>query len=196
MANDDFARGLVPLNTNGKGTVNSHYYHASTITDIAVGMTVALTNGRVSRAPATGIAPILGVALGFAKNKGASNELAPWLDVSGLTSDDWYVQVADDPDQEFYVQEDTGGTALTGTAGGAYTAGLIYQTASIDTVSGMAKLELDASTAAVGTGQALHILRLHDYVNSDGTQNAVGDYAKWVVTIAAHQKRGGPTEIS
>ena len=37
MANDDFARGFVPLNTNGKGTVDSHYYLATTVTDISIG---------------------------------------------------------------------------------------------------------------------------------------------------------------
>ena len=196
MANDDFARGLIPLNTNGKGTVNSHYYQASTITDIAIGMLVAMTQGRVSRAPVAGMAPVIGVALGFARGKGPSNELAPWLDVSGLTSDDWYVQVADDPEQEFFIQEDTGGTALTGTAAGEYSATMVFQTTSIDTVSGLLRAELDASSAAADTAGKLHILRLHDYVNSDGTQNAVGDYAKWVVTILHHQKRGGTVLIS
>ena len=196
MANDDFARGLVPLNTNGKGTVNAHYYQASTVTDIAIGMLVALTQGRVSRAAVSGMDPDIGVALGFSQGKGGVHELNPWLDVSAMTTDDWFVLVADDPDQEFYIQEDTGGTALTGTAGGQYTGNLLYQTTSIDTVSGLARLELDASSAVADTGQALHILRLHDYVNSDGTQNAVGDYAKWVVTIAHHQKRGGSPQAS
>ena len=188
MANDDFARGLVPLNTNGHGTVNSHYYQASTVTDIAIGMLVVLTQGRVSRAAVSGLAPAIGVALGFARGKGVSNELDPWLDVSDLSSDDWYVQVADDPSQEFFIQEDTGGTALTGTAAGQYTIDLLYQTTSIDAVSGIARLEIDATTALAGTGAPIHILRLHDYVNSDGTQNAVGDYAKWVVAISNHQK--------
>lgn len=188
MANDDFARGLVPLNTNGNGTVQGHLYQASTVTDIAIGMLVVLTNGRVSRGAGTGLAPQLGVAGGFQRAKGASNELAPWLDVSGLTSDDWYVFVWDDPSQEFYIQEDTGGTALTATAPGAYTAAVVFQATSIDTNSGIARVELDASTALPGTDHTLHILRLHDYVNGDGTQNAVGDYAKWVVQIAHHQK--------
>ena len=187
MANDDFARGFVPLNTNGHGTVNSHYYLATTATDLAIGMPVRLLNGRVQRAAVTGMASVIGVAIGFSKNKGGSNELAPWLDVSGLSSDDWYVQVADDPSQEFYIQEDTGGAALAGTAGGYFISGL-YQTTSIDTVSGVARLELDASTALASTSGIARILRLHDCVNSDGTQNAVGDYAKWVVQIAHHQK--------
>ena len=196
MANDDFARGLVPLNVNGKGTVNGHYYQASTITDIGIGMLVVLTQGRVARAAVTGMNPVIGVAGGFARGKGVSNELAPWLDVSGLTSDDWYVFVYDDPDQEFFIQEDTGGTALTGTAGGQYSGNGLFQTTSIDTVSGLTRLELDASSAVADTGQLLHILRLHDEVQGDGTQNAVGDYAKWVVRILHHQKRGGTVLVS
>ena len=193
MANDDFARGLVPLNTNGGRTVNSHYYLATTITDISIGMSVRLVDGRVQRAVVTGMVPCIGVALGFSRNKGASNELDPWLDVSDLSSDDWYVQVADDPSQEFFIQEDTGGTALTATAGSYFIMGL-FQTTSIETVSGITRLELDASTALANTSGHLQILRLHDYVNSDGTQNAVGDYAKWVVRIGHHQKAAGAIE--
>ena len=193
MANDDFARGLIPLNTNGHGTVNNHYYLATTVTDIAIGMPLRLVDGRVQRSLSTGMVPTIGVAIGFSKNRGGSNELAPWLDVSGLTSDDWYVQVADDPDQEFFIQEDTGGTALTGTAP-SYFVQMLMQTTSIDTVSGITRGEIDASTALANTSGLLQILRLHDYVNSDGTQNAVGDYAKWVVRLGHHAKAAGAIE--
>ena len=195
MANDDFARGFVPLNTNGHGTVNTHYYRASTATDLAIGMPVRMVTGLATRAAVTGMASVLGVVLGFSKDKGASNELKPWLDVSDLSSDDWYVQVADDPTQEFYIQEDTGGTALTGTAPGYFISG-IYQTTSIDTVSGVARLELDASTVVITTSGIARILRLHDYVNSDGTQNAVGDYAKWVVVFGFHQKSSVAMDVA
>ena len=188
MANDDFARGFVPLNTGGKGTVEGHLYQASTVTDLAIGMMVQLSNGRVSRAAVTGLTPVLGVAGGFQKAKaGAPNELAPWLDVSGLTSDDWYVFVWDDPSQEFYIQEDTGGTALTATAPYC-TIGGLYQASSISTDSGITRLEIDASTAVATTGQPIQILRLHNNINTDGTDNALGDYAKWVVKFAWHQK--------
>ncbi len=194
MANDDFARGLIPLNTQGHGTVIGHSYLATTATDIAVGMPVRLVDGRVQRAAVTGMAGVLGVAGGFTKARsGIPNELAPWLDVSGLTSDDWYVFVYDDPSQEFYIQEDTGGTALTGTAGSYFING-VYQTTSIDTTSGVARLELDASTALANTSGVFQILRLHDNINSDGTINAVGDYAKWVVRIGHHQKAAGAIE--
>ena len=193
MANDDFARGLIPLNTNGGRTVNNHYYLATTITDIAIGMPLRLVDGRVERSASTGMVPTIGVAIGFSKNKGASNELAPWLDVSGLTSDDWYVQVADDPGQEFFIQEDTGGTALTATAP-SYFIQMVMQTTSIDTVSGVTRGELDASTALATTSGLLQILRLHDYVNTDGTQNALGNYAKWVVRLGHHAKAGGAIE--
>ena len=195
MANDDFARGFIPLNTNGKGTVNNHYYLATTATDIAIGMPLRLLSGRVQRAAVTGMASVIGVALGFSRNKGVSNELDPWLDVSDLTSDDWYVQVADDPDQEFFIQEDTGGTALTATAPYYFISGL-YQTTSIDTVTGVARLELDASTALANTSGVVRILRLHDYVNTDGTQNAVGDYAKWVVMFGFHQKSSVAMDVA
>ena len=194
MANDDFARGLVPLNTNGGRTVNAHYYLATTATDLAIGMPVTLVTGRATRAAVTGAVPCLGAIIGFSKNKGGSNELKPWLKVSDLSSDDWYVQVADDPDQEFYIQEDTGGTALTATAPQLTISG-VYQTTSIDTISGVARLEIDASTAVLTTAQTFKILRLHDVVNTDGTQNALGDYAKWVVMFMHHQKSGGQGDV-
>ena len=196
MANDDFARGLIPLNTNGHGTVNNHYYRVTTATDLAIGMPVTLAVGFVQRAAVTGMVPCIGAIMGFSFNRGGSNEIRPWLRVSDITAGggDWYAQVADDPAQEFFIQEDTGGTALTATAPQLTISGL-YQTTSIDAISGVARLEIDASTAVLTTGQVFKILRLHDLVNSDGTQNALGDYAKWVVMFAHHQKRGGNIDV-
>lgn len=201
MANDSVPRGLYPLNFNIQ---QAHVYRVATGADIFLYMPVAIgATGYVARAEiTTQNTVILGVAVGFAGTKKsglATND--PFLDASDLTpptpssdTGDRYVLVADDPNQEFLVQEDTGGTALAIADIGA-SADLLYRGASGDVTngnvdSGWANLELDASTIAATTGGAVTVLRLHDAVNTDGTENAVGDYAKWVVRITHHQKTG------
>ena len=199
MANDNFARGFVPLNWN---PAQAHYYRVSTASDIFIGQPVAIaSDGYVAGVVTAANVVVLGVAMGFAgtlKRGLATND--PFLDVSDLTpptpsSDvgDRYVLVADDPTQSFYIQEDTGGTALALLDAGA-AVDLVFRGAggvvngNVD--SGLVGLELDASTVAAGTGGVCTLLRLHDVINSDGSENAVGDYAKWVVRFTHHQKVG------
>ena len=62
-----------------------------------------------------------------------------------------------------------------------------------DTDSGWANIELDASAIVAGTGASMRVLGLADTVNTDGTNNAVGDYAKWIVQVGHHQRAGGDT---
>ena len=193
MANDDFARGLIPLNSILPG-VNAHYYRASTSEDIFIGNVIAVgADGFARLGSNSAVTPLLGVALGFAgpQKSGLATD-DPYLDASDLTTlasnlrtGDRYVLVADDPNQEFFIQEDTGGTALA----------ILDQFAAIDLVnrttvgnvtSGFANAEIDASSVVTTTAAILQILRLHDNVNNDGTNNAVGDYAKWVVKILHH----------
>lgn len=201
MANDNVPRGLFPLNFN----VNQgHYYLVSTAADIFLGMPVSQgATGYVTAATiTTDNQVLLGVAMGFAgtlKRGLATND--PFLDVSDLTpptpssdTGDRYVLVADDPNQEFLVQEDTGGTALTLADIGA-SANLVFRGAVESTVTGnadtgWATLELDASDIAVDTGGTVTVLRLYDTVNADGTENAVGDFAKWIVRLTHHKKTG------
>ena len=201
MANDNYPRGLVPLNFD----INqAHYYRVATATDIFLGMPVSLASTGFVGGAATGGAGgvvVLGVAIGFAgtlKRGTATND--PFLDVSDLappspTSDtgDRWVLVADNPTQEFYIQEDSGGTALAIADIGA-SASLVFRgqgnTVDGNVDTGWANLELDASTIAAATDGVLTVLGLHDAVNSDGTENSVGDFAKWVVRITNHQKVG------
>lgn len=199
MANDDFARGLVPINFNPKA--NAHYYRASSASDIFIGQPVLMNaSGYVGAASNAAIQPtIIGVAIGFAgpQKRGLATD-DPYLDASdlttlaaGLETGDRYVLVADDPQQQFIIQEDTGATALALADQGA-AIDLIYRTAadSGNTTSGIARLEIDASTVVTTTAAVLQILQLADLVNNDGTNNAVGDYAKWVVKFVTHQLGG------
>lgn len=210
MANDNDPRGLIPLESYG-GNPRGHYYRVSTgvganVADIFRGSPVMLDNdGYVKAASATLAIPILGVAWSFAgtlKRGLATND--PFLDSSDLappdpssdTGDRW-VYVVDDPNAEFLVQEDTGGSALALTnAGNA--CDLIYRGATAiavngNTNTGWANLELDRSGAVTTTAAPVVILRLFDTINTDGTENAVGNFGKWVVRILHHQRRGGDT---
>ena len=206
MANDNDPRGLLPANL-GQGNVQSHYYrvHTGGSTDFYLGCPVTLTAaGYVQVASPTLMVAMLGVALGFAGvlKRGLATP-DPFLDVSDLippspasdTGDRW-ILVADDPNQEFIVQEDTGGTALALADVGA-ACDLIYRGPTAIAVngnadSGWANLELDDSGVVTTTAAPVVILGLHDVVNTDGTENAVGDYGKWVVTILHHQNKGAP----
>ena len=200
MANDDFARGFVPLNSIIPG-VNAHYYRASTASDIFIGQPIqGNASGFFGVTSNAAIQPtIIGVAVGFAgpQKAGLATD-DPFLDASDLTTlaanlrtGDRWILVADDPQQQFFIQEDTGGTALALADVGA-AIDLIYRTFadSGNTTSGIARLEIDASTVVTTTAAVVHILGLHDNINNDGTDNAVGDYAKWRVKFLHHGLAG------
>ena len=203
MANDNYARGLVPVNL-GQGNLSAHYYRVSTAADIYLGQPVNLPAAGyvIGAGVATANAVVLGVALGFAGTlKRSIATPDPFLDVSDLTppvpssdTGDRFILVADDPNQEYYIQEDTGGTALALADVGA-SVDMLYRgadgsavTGNVDT--GWVTAELDASTIAATTAGMFTLLRLHDGIENDGTNTAVGDYAKWVVRITHHQKTG------
>ena len=209
MANDNSPRGLQPVNL-GQGANAVGYYRVNTgaTTDMYVGCPVTLlASGYVAVASPTLMVPILGIAVGFAgplKRGLAIPQGAAFLDVSQLIppspaseTGDRYVLVAHDPQQLFLIQEDTGGTALALADVGAW-CDMIYRGATAisvtgDTDSGWANIELDASSIVAGTGASMRVLALADTVNTDGTNNAVGDYAKWIVQVGHHQRAGGDT---
>ena len=203
MANDDFARGLVPLRWP---SVPANLYRVGTAADLFLGMPVELaTSGYIGPIAVTsaGAVQSIGVVVGFAgtlKRGLATND--PFLDVSDLTppdpssdTGDRWALVADDPDQEFVVQADTGGTMAGLADAGQAIAGL-YRATSGNVNTGWANLELDASTNVAGNSGAFQLLRLHDAINSDGTENTGGaNYAKWVVRLLNHQKRSGVNPV-
>src|SRR3990167_9631127 len=122
MANDNLARGLFPANWPNTPV---HYYRVQTNNDIFLGQPVDLdSTGYVTNAISVGSAGIvqaIGVAVGFAgPNRSGLATDDPYLDASdlttlaaGLATGDRYVAVADDPQQLFIVQGDTGGTLMT-----------------------------------------------------------------------------------
>lgn len=89
------------------------------------------------------------------------------------------INVADDPNLVFEIQEVSGGTALT-----ANDAGLNadFVVADASTVTGLSGVELDNSTEAATNTLDLLIV---GFVNREG--NAIGEHAKWYVRLNKHQ---------
>lgn len=200
MANDDLisARGgLLPIQFPF-GNFKKKYYKLTTgaaAANVFIGTPVDLdANGQATYAVATGTANaiILGSVVGFADTSLASipsamANLANGAYLPGNT--DAYVLVADDPNQEFLLQEDTGGSALTA-ANVGNNVGWKYRSSSGNTTTGYATAELQRATASTSTGGSLILTGLYRNINSDGTDNAAGNYAKWIVKITQH--RYGP----
>ena len=197
MANDDNPRGLIPLDYPMSSV---HAYRITTGGDVFIGQAVdAVAAGYISAITMTGLQPTIGVVVGFLGPFGAglaTND--PFLDVSditpptgGLSSGDRYALVLDDPQQQYLIQEDTGGTALT-LAEVWSNFDLVFRgpTGTVtngNTDTGWANLELDASAIVQTSAGFAQVIRLHESVNSDGTRNAVGDFAKWVVRLSQHR---------
>lgn len=195
MANDDQINargGLIPIQ-QPYGAVKYGVYRlgtADTATPVFRGMPVDLdANGFVVPIAAAQNTYLVGSIMGWAdaSKAGIPSSTTSLTQGANLPANtDAWVFVADDPNQEFLIQEDTGGSALTaGNIG--HTADFIYRAGSGNTTTGWAYAELDRSTAAASTGGVLSILGLYDHMNSDGTQNAYGNYSKLRVKIARHR---------
>ena len=195
MANKDTPLGLVPVrHSNGapyNGAVNPYYLPADYAVAAFVGMPVVITgesndteyknNGpgtlpEINKATAAGGNYLSGSIVGFDI---LDNDLEKMYNPA---STERIAYVADDPDLVFEVQEDSGGTVLDATDVGL-NVDLVY-THSGDTVTGKSGAELDRST--VNTTNTLQ-LKIRNLVNR--VDNALGDSAKWEVTINLHTQR-------
>lgn len=193
MANDDSiaARGgLIPVQFPF-GQYKKNLYRLTTSATAAVffGQPMDLdANGRVVPAGmAANSNTILGAVVGFldTNKAGLPSAMTSLSQGSYLPANtDAYVIVSDDPDQEYYIQEDTGGSALAeGNIGN--TALITYRTSSGSTTTGWCTAEFDRSTVGTATGNNLVLIGLQDYMNSDGTNNSWGNYAKLRVRLVA-----------
>lgn len=200
MANDE--RNLVGLRPLDQpyGNIRIGYYRANTARNIFKYQPVMLNNsGQVQ--VGTLIADcsgILGTVVGFVDaNKAA---LPPSMDslsdAAFLTNgNNAYVAVADDPNQLFTLEEDTGGTLIGSANSAGQTVSFTYLGTTGDTVTGIANAVLDRSTLAAGTGGVFTIVEPYDIINSDGTLNTpTGNFCKWVVRISTHQN--GPMALA
>lgn len=194
MANENRPTGLSPVNMitgapyNGQARLytilaantNAFAIGDPVVTDTAGGDTDG--NPAVTLAAATG--PLRGVIVGIADQKGAMakvGNLDQTIRPSGAKTTNWYVMVVDDPNIVFEVQEIGTGTPLTAAEIGL-NSNLVVGTNN-GFVSGWT---LDNATEAVGVGLQVRILGL-----AQRSDNAIGQYAKWLVKINNHELVAG-----
>ena len=179
MANVSFPKGLFPIKPT-RGTVQVNYYRANTGTAIYLHQPVVLgDDGKVAVATCGSANAILGSAEAFLDTSlGAPKEANPYL-ASGTEA---YVAVADDVNQLFMLEEDTGGTVLALTNVGNL-ADFTYQATTGNTTTGLSTAVLDRSGVQTSSGQ---FIILSPVYSADG-DNDFGNYCKWIVRINNHQ---------
>lgn len=198
MANDDQIRargGLLPVGFPF-GNFKKTYYRLTTASAVAdsvfIGMPVDLdSNGRVTTAVALAASGtvLLGSIVGFLDSNHEALPVAMETTQAGPFlpgAADAFVLVADDPNQIFVLQEDTGGAVLTASNVGN-SATMTYRSTSGDTTTGYATIELDRSSAGTGTGGNILIQSVALNMNSDGTRNAPGNFGRYEVRIINHR---------
>lgn len=200
MANDDQVSvmgGLRPV-AQPYGNIKRSYYKLTTSSlAVYVGQPMDLdTNGQATAATqgTAGTSYMVGPVIGFSRDSRGQMGLpdAMSLITQGAYlpgNTDAYVCIADDPNQVFIIQEADSGTALTtaniGNIGGW---GYTTRATSGSNVTGSSWAELIPHM--VGTDSnlgTLQIIGLADNMNSDGSFNSLGDYAKWRVRIRLHR---------
>ena len=193
MANANRPTGLSPVGSilgapfNGRVSLYSiaaAYATALYIGDPVISSGTSDTSGRAGIALAAATGPIRGVIVGIGKDP---NFLAnPGnLDINyrpaAAQSDVWYALVCDDPNTVFEVQEIGTGTPLTAAAVGLNT-NLVLGTGN-GFVSGWL---LDNATELDTVTLQCRILGLAQRID-----NAIGQYAKWLVKINNHELAAG-----
>ena len=194
MANANTPAGLTPLKNSPFVEIpkNSYYIPASYATALFIGDPVVktgtsntanvLTSGKlypagslpeINKATAGDANASTGVIIGFLANPTNLNV------AYNPASTERIAIVADNPLQEFEIQEETAGTPLAVTSVGL-NANLVYAESG-STVTGLSGAELDTSTPATTSTFQLKILRL-----VDAPDNAIGQHAKWRVKINNH----------
>ena len=191
MANTSNPCGLRPI-TQPYGNMRVNYYIMATALTVYKYMPVDLdTNGRVVASTGSNLSLMVGSIVGFADNaSGPIDDSYPYVPANPVmasgSSGFIYAAVADDPNQEFVIEEDTGGTALT-QANAHQGCVLIYQTSnSGNTTTGICDVLLDRSGVGTGTDQPIQIIRKLDKPDND-----YGNYCKWVVRINRHRYTAG-----
>jgi len=204
MANDDQVSALGGLRPVAQpyGTIKRSYYKLTTSAlAVYIGDPMDLdTNGQaVAATQGTGLTTLLvGPVIGFARDSrgkmGLPDAMSLITQAAYLPGNtDAYVCIADDPNQEFIIQEADSGTSLT-TASIGMSGGIGYTTArstSGSNVTGSSFAEIIPHMVSAQTCGTLQIVALADNMNSDGTYNSLGDYAKWRVRIRQHRLMAG-----
>lgn len=191
MANANSPRGLTPYcyasGAPYNGAFNVYYVPAGNATALFLGdPVIALANSAdANGVPAVGIATagagnyLTGSFAGIVNNGGELvipllQSETPYLPAGQAA----YIAVTDDPALLYRVQEDSGGGALTAGAA-SNNANLVAGTGSTyDSVSGWM-----LQSSSLGTGATLQMRILRAF---QATDNAIGQYAKWLCRINLH----------
>lgn len=193
MANADAPSGFKPIRMQGSapfsGGVGRYYRSTGDSTDIFIGDPVDLggtgdTDGTaptVVRATAGSGGYVVGVVVGI-ENLTSDNLSQKYLP----SGDTGYLLVADDPNQEFEIQEDSGGNALTATAIGS---NIDFIIGTGNTTTGMSATEINSDTCDTTNTLQCRVMRL---VNR--ADNELGTNAKWVVKFNLHRYSAARTE--
>ena len=187
MANTRHTIGLRPIE-QPFGNIRCNYYQAATGVEYYMFQPVDMdANGRVVLAAWNSAHPIIGSIIGILDDNFGpiSNSYSGYAPANpAMSGSGGFINllVADDPQQYFVIEEDTGGTALTSAARGAG-ADYTYLATTGNTMNGIANVVLDRS--GLDTLNGVHQFRL--IKKWDKPDNAYGDYCKWVVRIDTHR---------
>lgn len=196
MANNNSAFGLRPINDNGtpfSGQLTLYYVPTSVATNVFIGdplspggsgdaygvsdIQLGAAGGTTAGTTAFYIGPMVAIANGPLAGNNATIPITRDLPVYHQASTAGYILVADDPNTLFEIQEDSvGGSVPTTGLSANYSA----VAGSGSTNTGLSGWMLDSSTVATTTLQ-LRLLRL-----LRGPDNALGNFAKFVVRINQH----------
>lgn len=201
MANDNAVTargGLLPVGFPYGGYRRNMYRLTTSAVAVYIGQPMDMDgNGQVATASvSTANTFLIGPVVGFARDSNGKMGLPDGM--LNLTVGSYlpaltnaYVMIADDPAQEFIIQEASSGTALT-TANIGAQAHFGYGSTSGSTVTGYSGAQINPIVcgATNGSSGALTLIGLSDQMNSDGSYNSLGEYAKWRVRISNHRLGG------
>lgn len=187
MSNNNIASGLRPINDNGTawtGQGRLVAFPTSQSGNIFLGDPLVPLGGTdawgvplVGIASAGGGATVLGGFIGIANGpQGSGYTVTRDLPVYRQASIANYGFVCDDPNQLYTIQEDSVGGAMAAASVGFGNADLVA--GSGNTTTGFSGWQLDSSTLNTTNTLQLRIVGL-----TRGPDNAVGNYAKWVVRL-------------
>lgn len=147
------------------------------------------SNGQVAVMTSAANQVFCGVPIGFLDTNRASIPSGVTTTTSApnfpATGTDGYALVTVDPNQLYFMEEGTGGTALAATDIGT---SVTFEEVSLgNTTTGISNIVIQQSALGTSTQGCFQLLEVMDSVNSDGTANAAGSGCKWVVKPVRHQ---------
>jgi hypothetical protein len=193
MANADAPRGFTPIRQLGSaphsGGVGRYYIGTGDSNNIFIGDPVDLggtgntagTAPSVVRATAGSGGYVVGVVVGI-ENLTSDNLSRTYRPAST----EGYLLVADNPNEEFEIQEDSDAETLAITAIGS---NIDFIIGTGNTTTGISATELNSNTCDTTNTLQCRVMRL-----VDRPDNEIGAQAKWIVKFNLHRYSAARTE--